>query len=91
MVDWQITATTIYCDDVDDEVTIIVQRDGSARCVGFARYDKPDRDTAGLMKQKSKQLQRQLKCTGPECRRVVDYRDRLLAEETGQTDAAGSV
>ena len=70
MVDWQITATTIYCDDVDDEVTVIVQKDGAVRCVGFARYDKPDKDTAGLMKQKSRQLQRQLKCTGPECRRV---------------------
>ena len=90
MVNWQITATTIYCDDVDDEVTVIVQSDGSARCVNFTRYNEPDRDTASLMKQKSRQLQRQLKCTGPECRRVVDYRDRVLAEETNQTDAADS-
>ena len=56
MVDWQITATTIYCDDVDDEVTVIVQRDGSARCVGFSKYDKPDKDTDVLMRQKSRQL-----------------------------------
>ena len=91
MVDWQITATTIYCDDVDDEVTVIVQRDGSVRCVGFARYGKPDKDTAGLLKQKSRQLQRQLKCAGPECSRVTDYRDRLLAEEMNKatnTDSA---
>ena len=84
MVDWQITATTIYCDDVDDEVTVVVQRDGSARCVSFTKYNKPDKDTAGLMKQKSRQLKRQLECTGPECRRVVDYRDQLLAEEAKQ-------
>ena len=90
MVDWQITATTIYCDDVYDEVTIIVQGDGSVRCVGFARYDKPDRDTAGLMKRKSRQLQRQLKCTGLECRRATDYRDQLLAEEANKTDPADS-
>ncbi len=91
MVDWQITATTIYCDDVDDEVTVIVQRDGSVRCVGFAKYDKPDKDTAGLMRQKNRQLQRQLECIGPECRRVTDYRDRLLAEEANKTDPADSV
>ena len=90
MVDWQITATTMYCDGVDDEVTVIVQRDGSVRCVGFARYDKPDKVTAGLMKQKSRQLQRQLGCTGPECSRVIDYRDRLLAEEANKADPADS-
>ena len=90
MVDWQITATTIYCDDVDDEVTVIVQRDGSVRCMGFAKYDKPDRGTAGVMKRKSRQLQRQLECTGSECRRVTDYRDRLLAEEANKADPADS-
>jgi hypothetical protein len=90
MVNWQITATTIYCDDVDDEVTVIVQRDGSVRCVGFAKYDKPNKDTAGLMKRKSRQLQRQLECTGPECHRVTDYRDRLLAEGANKADPADS-
>jgi hypothetical protein len=90
MVDWQITATTMYCDDVDDEVTVIVQKDGSVRCVGFARYDNPGRGTAELMKQKSKQLQRQLRCTGPECRRVIGYRDRLFTEEVSQENQADS-
>ena len=90
MVDWQVTAATIYCDDVDDEVTVIVKRDGSARCVGFARYGEPDRDTAGLLKQKSRRLNRQLKCTGPECNRVVQYRERLFAEEAQQADTTGS-
>ena len=90
MVDWQITATTIYCDDVDDEVTVIVQRDGSARCVGFSKYDKPDKDTDVLMRQKSRQLQRQLECTGPECHRVIDYRDQLLAEEANRANPADS-
>lgn len=90
MADWQITATTIYCEDVDDEVTVIVQRDGTVRCVGFARYGKLDKDTARMMEQKSRQLQRRLECTGPECHRVTDYRDRLLAEEAKPAGPSGS-
>lgn len=90
MADWQVTAATIYCDDVDDEVTVIVQRDGLARCVGFARYGEPDKNTAELLKQKSRRLDRQLKCTGPECHRVVQYRERLFAEEAQKADATGS-
>jgi hypothetical protein len=90
MADWQITAATIYCDDVDDEVTVIVQGDGAVRCVGFGKYSERNKDTAGLIKQKSRQLKRQLKCTGPECNRITDYRDRLFAEEANRADAAGS-
>lgn len=90
MADWQITAATIYCDDVDDEVTVIVNMDGSVRCVGFGKYSEPGKDTAGLIKEKSRRLKRQLKCTGPECNRITDYRDRLFAEEANQTGPAGS-
>ena len=90
MVDWQVTAATIRCDDVDDEVTVIVQKDGTVRCVGFARYGEPDKDTAELLKQKSRRLDRQLKCTGPECHRVVQYRERLFAEEAQKADTTGS-
>ena len=90
MANWQITAATIYCEDVDGEVTVIVQRDGTVHCVGFAKYSAPGGDTARLMKQKSKRLNRQLKCTGPECKRVVQYRDRLFAEEVKQADTTGS-
>jgi len=81
MANWQVTATTIHCDAVDDEVTIIVHRDGSAKCVSFARYGNPDKDAAGLMKKKSQQLKRELRCEGPECSCVTGYRDKLFAEE----------
>ena len=81
MVNWKVTATTIYCDAVDDEVTIIVNKDGSASCVSFARYGNPDKDIAGLMKKKSQSLNRELRCEGPECSRVTGYRDKLFAEE----------
>ena len=37
MPEWEITATTVRCDTVDDEVTILVNRDATATCTGHAR------------------------------------------------------
>ena len=82
MVDWQVTATTIYCDAVDDDVTILVYKDGSAKCTGYAKYiESVTKETANKLKQKGKKLGRELKCEGPLDHRVTDYRDKLFAEE----------
>jgi hypothetical protein len=81
MVDWQVTAITIHCDAVDDEVTIMVYKDWSTGCTGYRKYGEPDKETLNLLKKKGKQLKRQLECEGPECRRLVQYKDKLLAEE----------
>ncbi|MFC1915766.1 hypothetical protein ACFLW4_03630 [Chloroflexota bacterium] len=84
MVDWKVTAATIFCDAIDDEVTLLVYGDRSAKCIGYGKYGEPDKETARLIKEKSKQLKRALECTGPECSRVIQYRDKLLAEETAK-------
>ena len=81
MVNWQITATTIYCDAVDDEVTLMVYKDESAKCTGYKKYYQPDKEALKLLERKSKQLNRKLKCEGLECYRVVQYREKLFAEE----------
>ena len=81
MANWTITATTIYCDSVEDEVTFIVKSDGTVQCTGYNRYNKPTGETARLMKIKSKQAGKQLVCEGLECSRVIQYRDRLMAGE----------
>ncbi|HEY81740.1 MAG TPA: hypothetical protein G4O01_00405 [Dehalococcoidia bacterium] len=80
MVNWQITATTLYCDSVDSEVTILVYKDGSVKCVDYDKYREQGRNAAELAK-KSKRLGRQLKCDGPLCQRALQYRDKLFAEE----------
>ena len=90
MVNWQVTATTIYCDAVDDEVTVMVYKDGSARCTGYGKYGEPSKEILNQLKKKSKQLEQQLKCAGPECYRVTQYKEKLFAEEakkvsSGQT------
>ena len=81
MVNWQVTATTIYCDAVDDDVTLMVFKDGTARCVSYQRYGEPDKETRKTLEEKSRYLGVQLACEGPECRRVIQYRDKLFAEE----------
>ena len=81
MVDWELTATTILCDAVGDEVTLIVTQDGSVKCTGQQKYEKPGKETAGTMKKKSRQLGRQLACEGIICARVTQYRDGLLGKK----------
>ena len=80
VVDWQLTAATIYCDAVDEEVTLLVYKDRSTKCTGYQKYSQPDRDTAKAMKIKSKQSGRKLECEGLECYRVTEYRHKLFAE-----------
>lgn len=82
MVNWQLTATTIYCDAVDDDVTLIVRKDGSAECVGYnKKYGEPGKETSQLLQKKSKQWGRKLGCEGPQCSRIIQYQDKLFAEE----------
>ncbi len=81
MVDWQITATTIYCDAVDEEVTLMVYKDWSIKCTGYRKYGEPGKEMLNLLKKKSEQLKRQLGCTGLECPRVTQYKEKLSTEE----------
>ena len=70
---------------MDDEVTIMLYKDGSVTCTGYKKYSEPSRETANLLKRKGKQLKRQLKCEGLDCKRVTQQKDRLLAEEAERT------
>jgi hypothetical protein len=76
------TAKTIYCDAVDDEVTIMVYKDWSTKCTGYRKYGEGlDKGTAKMLKKKAKRLGRNLGCEGPLDHRVTDYRDRLMAKD----------
>ena len=81
MVNWVVTATTIYCDAVADEVTLIVDKDGELKCTGYTKYYKPDKETSKSIKAKSKRLGKQLGCEGLDCHRVTKYQDKLQAEK----------
>ena len=78
---WQITATTVRCEPVDDFVTIMVNKDWTVKCAWFNRYKQKALDNP---KQKfDKKIKPKIeKCQGPECSYQTDYRDKLIKEET---------
>jgi hypothetical protein len=78
MADWQITATTIYCESVDDEVTILIYGDGTSKCTGLEKYARQDKVTSRLMKKKSRKSGKQIRCLNAACDRVVEYRKKWL-------------
>lgn len=81
MADWVMTATTIYCEAVEDEVTLMVNRDGSAQCTGKNKYAEPTTDTARMMKTKCRELSKTLRCDGLKCDWIARYWQKLMAEE----------
>ena len=87
MANWLMTATTIYCDAISDEVTLIGKKDGTSKCTGYTKYGKPDKETAKSLKAKSQQSGKQLRCEGLDCHRVTQYKDKLLA---GGAKSSGS-
>ena len=85
MVNWQVTPTTVHCEAIDDEVTIMVYRDGSTKCTSYQKYHKPTRELSRLLRKKSQELSRKMECEGTECPQAVRYRDKLFAEEAAKS------
>jgi hypothetical protein len=81
MVDWDVTATTILCESVNDEVTIIVNGDGTAKCSGLQKYDLSNKEIKKALKQKSKTAGKELKCVGADCAVVKQHRDKIMGEK----------
>jgi hypothetical protein len=80
MADWQLTATTIFCADVDDEVTLLIYGDGSSKCTGQPKYALPDKNTARSLKKKGKKLNKLLTCRGADCPRILEYHKKWLGD-----------
>ena len=81
MSSWQTTAKTIFCEAVDDEVTVMVYKDTRVRCTGCKKYTEPNDITRQLVAEKKRRLKRIIKCEGEGCPRVTGYKKAILAEE----------
>jgi hypothetical protein len=81
MTDWQTTAKTIYCDAVDDEVTVLISKDFSVHCTGYRKYTEPNDLTRKIIREKNSKVKRSLKCEGETCPRVTGYKNKIMAEE----------
>jgi hypothetical protein len=77
---WQITATTINCDYVDEAVTIMVDKDWTTRCTWYRRY-KQKANENGKAKFEKEIRVKIPKCAGTECPLALNYRDKLIQEE----------
>ncbi len=81
MVGWQVTAVTVNCDFVAEEVTIIVKNDWSVKCTGFEKYCQSREQQLQLL-QRSLALKCTLGCKGLQCPKITEYIKKLQAEET---------
>ena len=68
MSNWQLTATTVFCDTTGGEVTIIVYKNGQSKCTGVAAASKTKKATA-------------LSCSAENCKQVSAYKAKLDADE----------
>jgi len=81
---WQITATTIQCDRVDDAVTVMVDRDWTIRCTWYRRYKQKALEDKKHKFEKAIRIKIE-KCLGAECPLAINYRDKLIQEELSTT------
>jgi hypothetical protein len=66
-----VTATTLRCEAVDDEVTVLVYKDWSVKCTGYGKYGSSHQTKKG----------KAVRCSGPECLAAIGYRQKLQAQE----------
>jgi hypothetical protein len=76
MVNWQVTAATLRCDVVGEEVTLLVYKDWSVKCTVYAKFA-----ASGMKARKSYSRQR---CEGTRCKIASDYLKKLQSEEGGE-------
>lgn len=65
---WQVTATTVRCDWVDDFAVIMVYADKTAKCAYVNRW--------GSVAEGKKKLSR---CKWPECPLVREHQEQMLS------------
>jgi hypothetical protein len=69
MPNWQLTATSIFCEDCAGEVTIIVYKDGQVKCTGVSGQALKNKKTVVPS------------CSAERCKHVAGYKAKLDSEE----------
>jgi len=88
MVDWQVTAVTIECSAVAEEVTIIVKNDWSVQCSCHDKY-ATSREASVELTRRSLSLKRILECKGMQCPQITAFTQKLQLEESQKDNRAG--
>jgi hypothetical protein len=72
MVNWQVTAATLRCEVIGEEVTLLVYKDWSVKCTAYSKLT-----VSGKTVVKTGQG----RCEGTDCKVASDYRRKLQSEE----------
>lgn len=82
-VDWELTAITVYCDRVKDDITLIVYKDSSTKCTGYSKYSSATIIASGIARGKDGRPLQEVRCEYPECRILAQYKEKIFSEEGG--------
>jgi len=70
-LDWQVTATTLFCDQVGEWVTIMVYPDGTVKCNYFVRHGPTKKKVKGEESKENRE------CTGTDCALCTGYKEKV--------------
>jgi hypothetical protein len=76
MVNWQVTAATLRCDVVGEEITLLVYKDWSVKCTVYSKF--------AATRNKPRKSDNRLRCEGTQCKVASDYLKKLQSEEEGE-------
>jgi hypothetical protein len=62
---WKITATTLYCEDIGEDVTIMLYKDGTVKCTGANNTGNAGQAKAARLRDRSKEHGREMACLSP--------------------------
>jgi hypothetical protein len=79
--DWQITACTIICDMVADDVTLLVRNDGTYNCTGHQRYGGDTAQSLQNIHDHHRETGRTVSCAGESCKIMIDYVNHIFTGE----------
>ena len=71
MVNWQVTAATLRCDIIGEEVTLLVYKDWSVKCTAYTKFAND----------KAVKTRSHSRCEGTDCLVASNYRKKLQFEE----------
>jgi len=74
MVNWQVTAATLRCDIIGEEVTLLVYKDWSVKCTAYSKFANGKVGKAAIHS----------RCEGTDCQVASHYREKLRSEEPGR-------
>ena len=88
-MDWQVTATTLFCNEVADEVTLLVYPDWSVKCTGMEKFAV----SSGSGTQQLKKMfaaKKNADCKGTNCPDMSRYLEKLKNEERNKSTQSRS-